>query len=82
MDVIFTVKKEKHVHRISMGQFIDQLDPRDFSRINRSSIVPMKNIKEIISEGLGDYSIRMNDGETFPIGKNYKNDILKKMGIK
>jgi two-component system LytT family response regulator len=79
---IFTVKKEKHVHRISMGQFIDQLDPRDFSRINRSSIVPMKNIKEIISEGLGDYSIRMNDGETFPIGKNYKNDILKKMGIK
>ena len=79
---IYTDKKEKHVHRISMGQFIDQLDPRDFSRINRSSIVPIKNIKEIVSEGMGDYSIRMKDGETFQIGKNYKLDILKKMRIK
>lgn len=79
---IYSMNGDKHVHRISMSLFIKQLNPKDFSRVNRSTIVPMKNIKEIISEGLGDFSIRMKDGATFPLGKNYKLDILNKMGIR
>ncbi len=79
---IYTIKGEKHVHRISMSQFIEQLDPNDFSRINRSAIVAVKNIKEIISEGLGDFSIKMKDGTSFPLSKNYKQDVLKKLGIR
>ena len=79
---IYTMSGNKHLHRISMSLFINQLDPKSFSRVNRSTIVPMGNIKEVISEGLGGYSLRMMDGTTFPVGKNYKVDILDKMGIR
>ncbi len=41
---IYTLNGEKHVHRISMSLLIDQLDPKVFSRVNRSTIVPLRNI--------------------------------------
>lgn len=79
---IFTLKGEKHVHRISMSQLMEQLDPQVFSRISRSTIVEMNSIKEIVSEGQGDFSVIMNDGLSFQISKKYKIDFLRKMGIR
>jgi len=79
---MFTLNGEKHVHRISMSHLGKQLDPQLFSRISRSTIVAMSKIKEIVSEGQGDYSVIMNDGEGFQISKKYKIDFLRKMGIR
>lgn len=79
---IFTLNGEKHVHRISMSHLGNQLDPQLFSRVSRSTIVAMSKIKEIVSEGQGDYSVIMNDGTGFQISKKYKIDFLRKMGIR
>ncbi|NER14250.1 response regulator [Leptobacterium flavescens] len=79
---IFTLNNEKHVYRISMNDFISKLDPANFSRINRSSIINTRQLKEVISEGLGDFSIVMQDGQSFPLSKIYKQDFLRKLNIK
>lgn len=79
---IFTTKNQKHLYRTSMGNFIKQLDPHSFSRVNRSAIINRNYLKEVISEGFGDFSLVMNDQETFGISKNYKEEFLQLMGIK
>jgi two-component system, LytTR family, response regulator len=79
---IFTFDNEKHVYRISMTDFIKKLDNNKFIRVNRSTILRLSEIKEIISEGLGDYSIVMNDDSVHFLSKNYREYFLKKLNIK
>ena len=79
---IFTGDKKKHLYRISMTDFLLKLDPEHFSRINRSVIINKKQIKELINEGLGDFSVILKDGNSFAVTKHYKQDFLLKMGIK
>jgi two-component system LytT family response regulator len=79
---IFTKEKQRYVYRISMTDFIKQLNPMQFSRVNRSTILNRNFIKEVVSEGLGDYSVIMNDRVTFNVSKNFREDFLIKLGIK
>jgi two-component system LytT family response regulator len=78
---IFTMDGKKHIHRISMTDFIKVLGP-DFIRVNRSSILNIGSIERVVSEGMGDYSIVMQDGNTFQLSKNYKMEFMHKMKIK
>lgn len=79
---IFTINGEKHIHRISMTDFIKKLSPAMFIRVNRSTILNLNNLKEVVSEGQGDFSIRMKDGEVFSLSKIYKSEFLQKIDIK
>lgn len=79
---IFTVNKGKYLHRISMKELAFRLDPTVLLRINRSAIINLKHIKEVISEGMGDFSVVMNDKSSFGISKSYKTAFLKHVGIK
>ena len=79
---IFTKENKKHVYRISMNDFMEKLNPRHFSRINRSTIINIKLIKEVVSEGLGDFSVILKDGSSFAVTKNYKSSFLYNTGIK
>ncbi len=79
---IFTNDKKKHLYRISMTDLVLKLDPEIFSRINRSVIINKKQIKELVNEGLGDFSVIVKDGNSFAITKLYKQEFFKKMGIK
>ncbi|WP_299886310.1 LytTR family DNA-binding domain-containing protein [uncultured Lacinutrix sp.] len=79
---IFTKDNSKHIYRISMSDFIKKLDPNTFNRINRSTIINNNDIKEVISEGQGDYSIIMNDKKIFSLSSKYKSDFLKSTKIK
>ncbi|MEP0263209.1 LytTR family DNA-binding domain-containing protein [Dokdonia sp.] len=79
---IYTKTDERHVHRISMTDLIAKLDPTMFFRVNRSVIVHKSFIQEVISEGIGDYSVIMNDKVSFVLSKKYRYEFLKRMGIK
>ncbi len=79
---IYTIAGDKHLHRISMTELSQKLNPKSFSRVNRSAIVNRNFIKEVISEGLGDFSIVMTDHSPFSLSKTHKNSFLKQMGIK
>ena len=79
---IFTLDKKKHLYRISMSDLIDKLDPEEFIRISRSTIINLSCIKEVISEGAGDFSVVMKDNEVFTLTKNYKTPFLNRINIK
>ncbi len=79
---LYTDTTNKHLYRISMTELSQKLDPGSFSRVNRSAIVNRNYIKEVVSEGLGDFSIVMVDQTSFPLSKTHKSTFLKQMGIK
>ena len=78
---IFTTDDKKHIYRTSMSDFIKILDA-SFIRINRSTIIRKEFIERVISEGMGDYSIMMNDGKNFLLSKNYKKEFLTILKIR
>jgi len=53
-----------------------------FVRVNRSSIINTHEIKEVISEGQGDYSIIMKDKTIFSVTNKYRSNFLKSTHIK
>ena len=78
---IFTEDNNKHIYRISLNEFIVKLN-NNFMRINRSAIIHNRFIKEIISEGMGGYSIVMKDGKSFSLSKKYKDIVLAQLNIR
>ena len=72
----------KHVIRESLSALSQTLDPQSFIRVHRSSIVNINYIKEIVSIGFGDLEIRMTDGTQLRVSKSYKNELVRKMGLK
>ena len=62
---IFSTDGKKHIYRISMTDFCNKLNPDMFIRINRSSIINISMIAQVISEGAGDFSVVMHDKKVF-----------------
>ncbi|MEZ4779749.1 MAG: LytTR family DNA-binding domain-containing protein [Flavobacteriaceae bacterium] len=79
---IITEIKQKHLYRISLTDLMENLNPQHFSRINRSTIINRNFLKEIVSEGLGDFSIVMKDETYFTLSKSYKEAFFAETGIK
>ena len=79
---IFTESGERYVYRISMAELAEKLNPTFFSRVNRSAIIHRNYVKEVVSEGQGEYSIVMTDRTSFPLSKTQKGPFLEKMGIR
>lgn len=61
--------------RFTMNEFLEQLDKSIFVRIHRSFVI---NIKMIGSVFPTEVSLK---GVKVPIGKNYKDDLMKLLGI-
>lgn len=78
---IFTTDNKKHIYRISMSDFIEILGS-NFIRVNRSAIIHKGFINSVVSEGMGDYSIIMNDRKSFSLSKNYKEAFLDELKIR
>lgn len=79
---LFMVDGKKHIYRTSMTALMARLDPDSFIRLNRSTIVRIACIEEVISEGFGDYCVVMMDGQTFNVSKNYKNAFVNQLRIR
>jgi two-component system LytT family response regulator len=55
--------------RESITDLNQKLNPRQFVRIHRSSIVNLSYVKEIYREGLSDSSVVLNDGQRLKMSK-------------
>ena len=79
---LFMMDGKKHIYRTSMTALMEKLDPELFIRLNRSTIIQIQQIKEVISEGFGDYCVVMQDDKKFNISKNYKTAFITKLNIR
>jgi two-component system LytT family response regulator len=64
------------VLRGTMQALERRLDPRQFARIHRSTIVNVDRVREIRPEWHGDYDVVLADGHTLRLGRSYRGALL------
>jgi len=72
-------KNTCHLIRRSLQSLQDQLDPRVFFRIHRSSIVNMDYMKELQALFHGDYNVVLKDDTELKLSRRYSQEILSQM---
>lgn len=56
------VGNKAHLLRETLTELEAKLDPQQFVRIHRSTIVNIKSVKELCAKGSGDYTVILRDG--------------------
>ncbi|MBF8270526.1 MAG: DNA-binding response regulator [Gammaproteobacteria bacterium] len=66
------VGEQVHVMRITMKALECQLDPSQFQRIHRSTIVNVKRVQTITPYMNGEYHLQLAGGTRLKMSRNYK----------
>jgi two-component system, LytTR family, response regulator len=61
----------KHLVRESIGEVEARLDPSEFARIHRRTIVNLHRVAEIYRGFGGDYIVKLTNGETLNVSRRY-----------
>lgn len=64
--------KENWLHRITLNELEARLDPQQFLRIHRSTIVNRRHLKELQPHSHGDYLVVLRNGLQLKLSRNYR----------
>lgn len=73
-------KKQTHLIRMSLNALDEQLDPDEFLRIHRSTIVRVSRIAELRRHFRGDYTVILEDGTRLKLSRSYRRKALEVLG--
>ena len=76
--VFLHTRDERHLYRQTMTSLESRLDPRTFVRIHRSTIVNMQSLASLEPIYAGDYEVRLKNGRTVRMSRNYR-DALERL---
>ncbi len=74
------VGREAHVIRETMHALESRLDPRQFVRIHRSTIVNLDRVKEMQPWFSGEYTVLLRDGRQLKLSRWYRERLEQRMG--
>jgi two-component system LytT family response regulator len=66
---------ETHIMRMTMKQLEQELDPEILQRIHRSTIVNVKQVREMRAHINGEYFLTLNCGHTIKLSRTYKDKL-------
>ena len=69
---VYIAGGKSHLVRGSIGKLGEKLDPTKFLRVHRSTIVSIKNIKELQPLFQGEYEITLRDGTKLTSSRGYR----------
>ena len=69
------------VVRERMQALEDRLDPAQFARVHRSTIVQLDRIEALLVAAGGDYAVRLGDGTRLRVSRSRKDDLAARLGI-
>lgn len=72
-------EEENYLLRERMHVLAERLDPTDFVRIHRSTIVRLDLIDEVIQRPGGDYSVRLSIGRELSVGRSRHDELLNRI---
>lgn len=72
--------KDEHLIRETMANLEDQLNPKKFVRIHRSTIVQIERIKELQPWFHGDYVVLLRDGTKLTLSRSYRDRLENLLG--
>ena len=74
------VGKESYLVRETLQSLEDRLDPEQFIRIHRSTIVNLDRVQEIEPYFHGDYIVRLRDGHRLTLSRTYRERVQRHLG--
>ena len=72
--------KKAYLLRETISNFETQLDPREFVRIHRSSIVRLDRVKELQPWSHGEYHVILEDGTRLTLSRSYREKLQAALG--
>lgn len=69
-----------HVVRATMKQFEERLDPADFQRIHRSTIVNLRRIRKLTPHTNGEYFLTLDGGHELKLSRSYRDRLERILG--
>ncbi|HEX8265715.1 MAG TPA: LytTR family DNA-binding domain-containing protein [Pyrinomonadaceae bacterium] len=72
---VYAIGGQSHLVRGSIGKLEEKLDPAQFLRIHRSTIVQLKHIKELQPLFHGEYEIKLRDGTKLTSSRSYRDKL-------
>jgi two-component system, LytTR family, response regulator len=70
--VIHTTAGERLMPRDTLSSIEERLGPEQFTRVNRSAIVRVDQVKELQPNSLGDYTILLREGTRIPLSRGLR----------
>jgi two-component system LytT family response regulator len=61
-----------HVVRATMKQFEERLDPSNFQRVHRSTIVNIRRIRRLKPHTNGEYFLTLEGGHELKLSRSYR----------
>ena len=74
------VAEQQYLIRETMGGLEVSLDPAQFARIHRSTIVNLNRVRELRPLFKGDHDVILHNGTTLRLSRHYKESIEKQLG--
>ncbi len=69
-----------HVVRATMKQFEERLNPADFQRIHRSTIVNIRRIRKLKPHTNGEYFLTLDGGHELKLSRSYRDRLERILG--
>ncbi|MFT7221140.1 MAG: two-component system LytT family response regulator [Candidatus Azotimanducaceae bacterium] len=66
---------ETHIMRVTMKQLDEQLDPANFQRVHRSTIVNLDRVTKVCSHMNGEFHLILNNGAAIKMSRSYKEKV-------
>jgi len=70
-----------HIVRETMARLEEQLDPARFARIHRSTMINLNRIRELQPYFHGDYKVLLEDGTELTLSRNYRENLMSRLGL-
>ena len=70
--VVFHAGNKTYEHRLTVGQLEQRLNPKQFLRIHRSTIVNLERVQELQARTHGDYILLLRDGTELMLSRAYR----------
>jgi two-component system, LytTR family, response regulator len=77
--VCLHVGNKSHLLRKSMAELEQELDPRIFCRIHRSTIVNLRKVCTLEIDAAGDYEVILAGGHKLRLSRRFRKDFLARM---
>lgn len=74
------VGKESYLVRETLQSLEGRLDPEQFIRIHRSTIVNLDRVQEIEPYFHGDYIVKLRDGQRLTLSRTYRERVQRNLG--
>lgn len=74
------VAGERHLLRETMSGLEAKLNPREFLRIHRSTIVNVDRIRDLEPYFHGDYLLRLHGGQQLTLSRTYRDRVQSRLG--